>query len=187
MTIETERKYTGRTSKLTPELITKLTELIREGNYFSTACFAVGINDSSLYAWLKEAEGIKGEPTEEQKIYVDLQDAIKKAEAEAEAERVSRIRAAGIGGQVIKRITRTKRDGTTEVEESINAPQWLADMTHLERRHPKRWGRADRLAIDQHTTQEIRVTHVEIALTDSAPAIEGQARELLPEGKNATE
>jgi len=149
MTTDLQEK-TGRPSKLTPERTAKLCQYVAEGNYITTACQAVGIHFQTLQNWLQRAdEEAKNGGGE----YLDLLEALKNAEATAEAERVSRIRLAGIGGQVIKRITREKRDGTIETEESISPPQWLADMTHLERRHPDRWGRRDRTRVDINETK----------------------------------
>ena len=175
-----EIKGKGRQTKLTPEMIEKLTTFVAEGNYYQTACYAVGIDESTFYKWLEHGRQDYESGTES--LSVELIKAIKRAEAIAEAERVTRIRQAGIGGQVSRRVTRTKRDGTEETEETFQLPQWLADITFLERRHPDRWGRKDRTRVDINETKEITITHVEYRLPSQV--IEGESRELID---NATE
>jgi transposase-like protein len=167
---------------LTPELIKKLTDYVAQGNYYSTAFYAVDIDDSTFYKWMEQGrqdyeKGVEG-------LYLDLISEVKRAEAEAEVERVARIRQAGIGGQVSRRVTRLKKDGTEETEETFQLPQWLADITFLERRHPDRWGRRDRTRIDINETREITITHVEYNLAEPGQslAIEGESRPSLKEG-----
>ena len=81
--------------------------------------------------------------------------------------------------------TITKSDGSVIEEEQFAQPQWLADMTHLERRHPDRWGRKDRTRVDINERKSVTITHVEIVLNEGEgkPVIEGESRELLKEGE----
>lgn len=188
-------KKIGRPTKLTPELQEKICKYVANGNYFTTACQAVGISYQTYLNWLERAKAeeaaTKTEETEEATeghngggLYLDFFEALKIADAQAEAERVSRIREAGIGGQVIKRITRTKRDGTTEIEEQVNSPQWLADITFAERRWRERFGRPAPVGITIDEHKEISITHVEYHLGpgQALPQIvEGEAVELETE------
>ena len=125
----------GRPTKLTPQLQEKLCKYIAAGNYLVTACNAVGINPETLRRW---EDWALEEQSNSGGIYNDLYVALKKAEAEAEARRVARIEASGKTGN------------------------WLADMTHLERRHPDRWGRKDRHQVDIHERKEITITEIEV-------------------------
>lgn len=85
---------------------------IRDGNYLETSAKLAGISKSAIYEWLERAE--QGEDP-----YTRFADALKNAEAMAEAQDVANVRAAGKAG-----------------------PQfWAASMTYLERRHPERWGK----------------------------------------------
>lgn len=77
----------GRPTKLTPELQTTICQFIREGNYISTACEAVGIWPTTYNDWLKRGE------TDTEGIYNDFYYCVKKAEAEAEAQLVREARA----------------------------------------------------------------------------------------------
>jgi hypothetical protein len=127
-------KRIGRPTKLTPALQKQICGFIEKGNYISTACAACGIDERTYQRWVEW--GKKGtEP------YATFVVSIKKAEVIAETARVERIQEAGIGGKLIKVTTRTLRNGTEVKEEFYSQPQWPADMTILERRHPERWGR----------------------------------------------
>jgi hypothetical protein len=55
--------------KYTPELIEQLIKYIEAGNYYKTACEAVGLGESTFYEWLKEKP--------------EFLESIKKAEAQA--------------------------------------------------------------------------------------------------------
>jgi len=154
-------KKSGRPSKLTPKLQETICEFVAAGNYMSTACEAAGISRWTYLNWLHRAEE---EATNGGGVYFNFLNAVKKAEADAEAERVARIRKAG-------------------------ETNWLADMTHLERRHPDRWGKRERHQLDITETKTITITHVTVVKDygERGPVIEGQARELLKEGKDAVD
>lgn len=115
----------GRPTKLTPELQAEMVNIIRVGNYVETACAYVGLNKSTFYDWLKrgarELDRIKQNPKarirKEEEIFVEFSNAIKKAEAEAEARDVL----------IIGKAAET---------------QWQAAAWRLERRLPKKWGRS---------------------------------------------
>lgn len=106
---------TGRPSLLgDTAAVSELLLRVAEGNYIETACTIAGIAKQTLYRWLKEADAI----AEPDHPLVRFRDALKKAEAMAEAEDVANVRRAG------------------------RTPQyWAASMTHLERRHPDRWAK----------------------------------------------
>jgi hypothetical protein len=107
----------GRPTKLTPELQKAICDAIQGGCYVETACLASGIDESTYYRWLEK--GGQG-----QQPYRDFRDAVKKAEAHCEKLAV---------GTVLR------------VAFDPENPNWQAAMTYLERRHPERWGRRDRL------------------------------------------
>lgn len=115
---------TGRPTKLTPELQAEMVNIIRGGNYVETACAYVGLNKSTFYDWMKrgarELDRVKKNPKarvrKDEQIYVEFSNAIKKAEAEAEARDVL----------IIGKAAET---------------QWQAAAWRLERRLPKKWGR----------------------------------------------
>jgi len=170
----TTKALVGKPTKLTPVLSKDIVKLIAVGNYISTACQANGISSQTYDNWLKWG-GEGREP------YLAFFVAIKKAEADAEARRVERVEQAGIGGALIRKKTITnQKDGTVIEDEQYAQPQWLADMTHLERRHPDRWGRKDRTRVDINERKAITITHVEVVLNqgEGQQVIEGESREI---------
>lgn len=163
--------------KLSPELIKKLAGYIAEGNYLETAANLCGVSDTVFVNWRNQGlVDLQDGMDEENSYCIALLVALKRAESQAEVERVARINAAGIGGALTRRITRIDRDGNEFIDEQFQAPQWLADMTHLERRHPDRWGRRERKQIDITERKEIVVSHVEVVLDK---VVESTSRELI--------
>lgn len=114
------KKHTGRKSKLTPAVQKTIVGHIRAGNYIEVAARAAGITDRTFYLWMEKGEASKSG------IYYQFFQAIKDAEADAEAEMVASI----------------KRHGLTN---------WQATMTLLERRHPERWAK---LVRNEHTGKD---------------------------------
>jgi hypothetical protein len=99
----------GRPSKLTRELIAKLARAVARGNYVEVACAEVGIAKSTFYEWLQLGQAAPSGPHRE------FSDAIKKAQASAEARDLAVIDAAAQAGV------------------------WQAAAWKLERRSPERW------------------------------------------------
>ena len=138
-------KPTGRPSKLTPELQEEICESIRAGNYIETSAARAGVHKASLYDWLKKAgveldrvrrgkaEGLSFKVSERAQPYVRFLDAVKKAEAEAEARDVATIAKAA-------------------------EKQWQAAAWRLERKHYKRWGRR---ALMEHTSPDDKPVKVQ--------------------------
>lgn len=89
----------------------KFLSLVAKGNYIETACKAAGFSQQSLVNWRRQAEA-------GQIAAIAFVEAYEKAQAEAETEAVDHIRS-----------TRKRPE------------LWAASMTHLERRHPDRWGK----------------------------------------------
>jgi hypothetical protein len=90
----------------------RICQLISAGNYINTACRAAGIKEQTYLNWLKWGEEKKAG------IYFEFFEAIKKAEAVAEARNVTIIQ--------------------TAAKDSWQAAAWW-----LERKHPDDWGRKD--------------------------------------------
>ena len=107
----------GRKTKLlSPKVRETILEYISKGNYIKTACMAAGISHASYCNWLNRAEHSGG--NDEERVYVEFFEELKKAEAKSEADTIARVHDAGSD----------KRN-------------WPADMTRLERKSPARWGR----------------------------------------------
>ncbi len=152
MTIETR----GRPLKLNDGMITALSDVIAKGNYAVTACQLCNIDEATLWLWGKQgkADIDAGRET----IYSKLVLSLKRAEAKAEAKLV----------QVVRESAEVKRD-------------WIPAMTMLERRHPDRWGRKDRLAVDVKKEERIQITQVTVTRPE---IIEGEVIEQLTEGQD---
>lgn len=102
----------ARPSKLTVELVDTLVALFEAGQFASVACRLAGIGETTFYRWLEEGGQAKTGRKRE------FWEAIKKAEAMAEARRVDIIRQAG-----------------------AEPKTWQAAAWWLERRFPSRYGR----------------------------------------------
>ena len=107
----------GRKHKLTPETLERLKDAIVAGNYIETACEYAGINRSTLYHWLSEAEKPRA-----RKEYLELKDTITRAKAEAIVRNVSHINSAA-------------------------KKSWQAAAWWLERTQPKDYGRNQRVEL----------------------------------------
>lgn len=102
----------GQPTKLTAELQTRIAQLLRAGNYLETAAQACGVAAVTARAWLREgaADVDAGRKTR----YAAFNEAVLKANAEAEARFALNISAAGV-------------------------KDWRAAAFMLERKFPKRW------------------------------------------------
>ena len=105
-------------SKLTPTVIENITAALRAGNYIETACQYAGISAATYYRWLTEAD--QPDATD---LHRDLREAVEKARADAEVRNVQLIQQAAQGGT------------------------WQAAAWWLERSHPKKWGRQQKVEL----------------------------------------
>ena len=105
----------GRLTKLTEHRQERIYTALREGNYFSTACEAAGVGESTAREWVARGEGRSVRPASAP--YAAFAAGVKKARAEAEARALGQVRQAAA-------------DGT-----------WQEAAWYLERAHPERWGR----------------------------------------------
>jgi len=151
-----KKKLTGRPTKLKPDVQQRIISAIRGGNTLETAAAFGGVTYSCFREWVKKGEAGR-------KPFVELFEAVKKAESESEIESVSRIKLAARGGQVIRRVTVEKADGTTQTTEEFSTGQWQADAWFLERRHSGRWARRDRNVTTNLTVNPDDLTNEQLA------------------------
>ena len=79
------KKVKGRKSKLTPELIVKISTEIENGSYQKVAARKCGVGESTFYAWMEKAEaGVGGQ-------FQELMEAVKNASAVAESRAIQTI------------------------------------------------------------------------------------------------
>lgn len=121
----------GRKTKCTPELIQRVAEGIRLGNYANVVAAACSIGDSTYYQWL--AQGNKDIENGKESIYAEFAEAIKKASSEAEMRNIALI------------------DKAAE-------EQWQAAAWKLERRHNDRWGKNVTVKGDDEKPIKVEVT-----------------------------
>lgn len=117
-----KRKPIGAPTKLTSEVIALLTQALRTGAYVETSVAHVGIHKDSYYRWVRKGreERVRidgnGKPRKSYGLYLDLYDAVEKAQAAAEVRDLA----------IISKASET---------------HWQAAAWKLERRNPGRWGR----------------------------------------------
>jgi hypothetical protein len=144
-------------------MIDALSDLIAKGNYYHDACAICEIAEPTLYQWINLADKDREQGLDEtQSIYIRLTKSIQKARAQSRSEFVKVIRDAA----VVKR-------------------EWLPAITYLERTDPDHWGRKDRTQVDVTEHKEIKITHVEVIMTEAGAAgevVAGEYKE-LEEGK----
>ena len=135
---ESSKKYTndkgraktffrvGRPSKLTYNIILEIQECLKDGCYIETAMNFVGIPKERFYEWNKIAIAelkqrdiafdTKSKRKDEQEIYVQFHNAIRKSLAESERSDLA----------IISRVA--------------DSGNWQAAAWRLERKHPERYG-----------------------------------------------
>lgn len=129
----------GRVPLLDEALQRELLVYVAAGNTYKVAAEAVGISVDSLMNWQRKgARAIKrrdaGQLAEENDdIYINFVNALKKAKAQSIATAVGHVRRAMPGN-------------------------WTAAMTFLERRDPEHWGRRDR--VDLHASGVVGVMKI---------------------------
>ena len=164
-------KPTGRPTKLTPEIQTRLCEALRAGNTREAAAEYAGISRATLYEWIRR--GRNPEYTRRGKLrancrdFVDFVDTLTRAENAAEVRCVAVLQKAAHGWPVKKTTTKTDKKiiGKTEEGHPIYGTEvsttvaeyteydWRAALEWLQRRYPKRWGL--RLRIEQIVEDEL--------------------------------
>jgi hypothetical protein len=102
-----------------------IVDLLKRGNYISTAARAVGINPVTIGAWVRkghELSEVDRELDETEQMFVDFAVEVEKARAFAEVSHVETIRQA-------------------------SKDNWTASAWWLERSNPNNWGRVQRTEI----------------------------------------
>jgi len=124
----------GRPTKMTPVAKQAILDALAAGNMRHDAAEHAGVGASTLKRWL--ALGRR----QERGPWGDFLVAVKKAVADAVAASVGRIRRAAMGGQLLKHVIKTNKDGVVTEEKTYAPAQWTADAWFLERKRGADWG-----------------------------------------------
>ena len=138
-------------TKLTEERQDSICRFIRAGNYAVVAAGCAGIEERTYYNWLKRGEEAKSG------IFLQFFQAVKKAKDDAEAERVLKIRSVAMG-EAPAELIEIKDKKTGEVTRQITKymkPDWFAAAWLLERQHPARWAKREKIEVTGKDGQEL--------------------------------
>lgn len=116
---------TGRPTVLNVEMKDAIVDLLKRGNYITTAAAAVGISPVTVGAWVRKGEelsNLERELDETEQLFVAFSVEVQKARAFAEVQHVETIRQA-------------------------SKENWTASAWWLERTNPKDWGKVSRTEI----------------------------------------
>lgn len=116
----------GRPSKLTPEVQASIVASIEQGNFAEVAAALAGIHRDTFFSWMDR--GKRGEAP-----YSDFSDSVLRARAKAEGDAVQEVRA-----------------GFADPKTGAERAQW-----YLERAHSDRWGRRDKLTVENAVGAEV--------------------------------
>jgi hypothetical protein len=133
------KKHMARHSKLTPDVRTKIINILKGGGTECAAFTSAGIGESTFYRWIQLGERA------ERGRFREFWEEVRRAEQDAVTRNVTILQKAAMGGDVVEKTTVTKRDGTTVIREKKSPPQAQWAAWWLERKHPDDWGRRDRI------------------------------------------
>lgn len=166
----------ARPSKLTPELQEEMCRLLADWVPVETACDALGISDSTYYAWRKrgrEEQDLLAAWPENKKVgkreqarrdreapYLEFLEATTRAIAKGEAYAIDTLRRGTLPSETVVRstetFTETRLDANgnpyeytrTIVREQVTVSpgEWRPALEFLKRRDPKRWSEQVNLA-----------------------------------------
>jgi transposase-like protein len=146
----------GRRTKLTPDTRDRIVQAIRAGATLEAAAGAAGVSETTFYRWMQEAE------------HEDAREALREFREEvyrARDELEVRITAgsvvkAALGGYVVKRVVRTRPDGTREEEEQFAPADGRTGLEILARRFGDRgWARRSAVEVTGAGGGSIQVEH----------------------------
>jgi transposase len=155
-----------RQSKLTPQLIDQLVAIVEKGNYNEVAAQAVGISKATLYRWLQDADAAQAvldDPQEAARIGVIAGDPEPLSDplADSDARKAYAIAHRAWTTRQLKRDLRdrlTRAQATaedrivTKLTDLALSGNERALMFWLERKGPERWGRSDKLRLENEIT-----------------------------------
>lgn len=149
------KKYVGRPEVISSELIEKIYKILLSGAYIETAAVYCGVNKKTLYEWMKKGD------KEPDSIYGKFCNAVEKALAESEIRDLTNIDRAAMGqdweyerepdnavdenGRSIAGQLKLNGKGNPIPKKIGQGSDWAASAWRLERKHPKKWARTEKL------------------------------------------
>lgn len=131
---------TGSKSRIAEaDTVQALLEAVDAGNYIETAAELAGLSKVTVYDWLKKGDA-------GQEPFKAFANALKRAQARAEAQAVRNVRLAGKDPRF-----------------------WAAEMTFLERRHPDRWARRSEDGTSPRVVVQIGVKDSDVQVQIGSP------------------
>lgn len=115
-------KTPGRKSKLTPELINEMEDLVKQGYTFRDCCAVLDINESTFYSWINKANELQEDGNKlavsEKSLYLELTKSLKRADTE-------------------------RKNALKQKIERHGNKQWQALAWILERSYPQEFGKVE--------------------------------------------
>jgi hypothetical protein len=158
----------ARRSKMTPEVKTKILNVLKGGGTECAAYTSAGICEATFYRWLQLGEQAKAPR------YRKFLEEVRRAQQDAVIRNVTIVQKAAMGGEVLERTRITHPDGRVVETEKKSAPNVQAAEWWLERKFPNDWGRRDR--IDHRTPDGPLINQNFIIIEDRV----GGARDITP-------
>jgi len=138
-------------NKYTPAVVSAIQTALLMGCSRASSAEAAGIDRSTLYAWLNDPDrltfgyrlvqqdGPEGESLVRQvpEPVTTFREMVERTQAASKNRYISIISLVARGGQVKKRTTVTRRDGSVVVTEDLALPNWEAAAWRLERMDPE--------------------------------------------------
>ncbi len=165
------------------DLIQKLVDYVKVGNYIQTAVAAVGLSEGMYYKWMRAGleveEIVSGRPDED-----DLKERMEAGELVLGLS-VIQVRSWNVRRELMQAQALGEAYAVATIRSQMPA-QWTAAMTFLERRFPGRWKRREQIDIgadEQETSvDESLLLKDPKAVKMLHEALEMAARGQLPAG-----
>uniref|UniRef100_UPI003F49A665 hypothetical protein n=1 Tax=Nonomuraea sp. CA-251285 TaxID=3240002 RepID=UPI003F49A665 len=169
----------ARPTKLTRALAEEIAELVRDGNFLTTAAARAGIHRDTIYDWLNT-----GQADDAPKLVREFSDMLTRARAQAEITAVAAVFADMKGGQMVEE-TVVDEDGG-RVTRKYTPPNGTVALKYLQRAFPSSW--ADRKPLEAATGEEAEAgmggastltalterLHAELQAVEAEPVVEGE-------------
>jgi len=123
----------SRPTIISEEIINKIEEALKAGNYVITSCEYAGISKDAYYDWMHKSADPNSDP-----IYKRFSETVEKARAQAEVRNVMNI------------------------QKSAQNGQWQASAWWLERSFPDKWGRRTTVTGPDNGPIQVDVTRDQI-------------------------